>query len=92
MWKDIVEVTPCGGHVLRLRFEDGVEGRIDLAPHIRFTGVFQPLRNPAYFAQVALNSELGTIVWPNGADLAPEVLYELVREQPSSADRSNTSS
>ena len=50
MWKDVIEVSHCGGHVLRLRFEDGVEGTLDLAKQLRFTGVFAPLEDPGYFA------------------------------------------
>ena len=38
--------------------------------------VFEPLKDPAYFAQVTVDAELGTVVWPNGADLAPDALYE----------------
>ena len=39
--------------------------------------VFEPLRDPAYFARAALDPVRGTVVWPNGADFAPEALYEL---------------
>jgi len=60
---------------LHLRFEDGVEGVVDLAPHLSFRGVFEPLRDPEYFAQVRVDADLGTVVWPNGADLDPDVLY-----------------
>jgi hypothetical protein len=40
--------------------------------------VFEPLRDVSYFRQVRVDPELGTIVWPNGADLAPEFLYEKI--------------
>jgi uncharacterized protein DUF2442 len=43
-------------------------------------GVFEPLRDPAYFATVQLDPELGTISWPNGADVAPETLHLWVSE------------
>ena len=75
MLKDIVEVRPLGGHRLFLRFEDGVAGELDFANRLRFEGVFAPLRDPATFAQVRLDAELGIISWPNGADLDPDVLY-----------------
>lgn len=75
MLRDIVAATPLGDHRLHLRFEDGVEGVVDLGAHLSFRGVFEPLRDPAYFAQVRVDPELGCVVWPNGADLDPDVLY-----------------
>lgn len=78
MLKDIVAVKPTGNHQLWLRFEDGAEGEVDLARIIDFTGVFAPLRDPTIFAQVQVHPELGTICWPNGADLDPVVLYSLI--------------
>ena len=75
MLKDIVEVRPLGGYRLYLRFEDGVAGELDFASRLRFEGVFAPLRDPTVFAQVRIHPELGTVVWPNGADLDPDVLY-----------------
>ena len=75
MLKDIVEVRPLGGYRLYLRFEDGVAGELDLTGRLRFEGVFALLRDPAVFAQVRIHPELGTVVWPNGADLDPDVLY-----------------
>ena len=79
MLKDVVEVRPGGGHRLFLRVEDGTAGEIDLAERLTFEGVFAPLRDERSFATVALNSELGTIGWPTGADLDPDVLYAWVR-------------
>jgi hypothetical protein len=70
----IVEVEVVGEHRLRLAFEDGVNGEID-ASSWDWSGVFEPLRDPAYFARVELDDELGTISWPNGADVAPETLH-----------------
>ena len=67
-----VEVT--GDHRLRLVFEDGTEGELDFTDW-DWRGVFEPLADPAYFAKVELDQELGTIVWPNGADVAPETLH-----------------
>jgi hypothetical protein len=82
MLKDIVEVQPLVGYQLRLRFEDDVIGSVDVAQLVTFTGIFAPLKERAYFAQVRINPELGTIVWPNGADLDPDVLYALVTGEP----------
>jgi Protein of unknown function (DUF2442) len=70
----VTRVEVVGDHRLLLGFEDGVEGEIDLSNR-DWRGVFEPLRDPSYFRRVELDSELGTIVWPNGADLAPETLH-----------------
>ena len=61
-----------------LKFADGVEGEVNLEPEL-WGEVFQPLRDKARFAEFHLDAELGTIVWPNGADLAPEFLYQMLR-------------
>ena len=75
---EIRALEHLGGHRLRLTFADGLIGDVDLAE--RFTGLvgpmFEPLSDPDYFARVSVDEELGTIVWPNGADLAPDVLHE----------------
>jgi hypothetical protein len=66
-----------GGYRLELLFEDRVRGTVDLTQQVVGRGgVFAPLQDPAYFAQVRVDPELGTLVWPNGADFCPDVLYE----------------
>ena len=75
MQPDIVEVRAVGGHRVFLRFADGLEGELDLARVIRFRGAFAALKDPTEFARVRVDPELGTIVWPNGAEVDPEVLY-----------------
>jgi hypothetical protein len=82
MLKDIVEVRPLDGHRLFLSFEDGAEGTVDLTQHVRFDGVFASLRDRENFLQVRVDPELGTIVWPNGADLDADVLYAAITGQP----------
>ncbi len=67
-----VEVT--GDHRIRLSFDDGSKGEVTFAEH-DWRGVFEPLRDPNYFREVTLDEELGTIVWPNRADIAPETLH-----------------
>lgn len=75
MLKDIVEVQPGRNYRLRLRFEDGIEGEVDIAEMITFEGIFAPLKDHVEFLKVCVDPELGTICWPNGADLDPDVLY-----------------
>ena len=82
MLTDVTAVEPLDGYRLHIRFEDGVEGTVDLAEIISFTGVFAPLKDRAYFIQVYINPDLGTICWPNGADVDPDVLYALVTDEP----------
>jgi hypothetical protein len=73
--KDIVEARATGNHRLYLRFEDGVSGEIDLGRLIDFKGVFEPLQRPEELAKVRVDPEIGTVCWPNGADLDPDMLY-----------------
>ena len=82
MLKDIVEVHPLNGYRLRLRFENGVTGDVDVAAMVAFTGVFAPLQDRRYFCQVRVDPDLGTICWPNGADLDPDVLYSSITGEP----------
>ncbi|MCE5266726.1 MAG: DUF2442 domain-containing protein [Planctomycetaceae bacterium] len=78
MLQDIVEVKPLDGYRLFLRFEDGAHGEVDLAQMIPFEGVFAVMRDLVEFQKVRVNEETGTICWPNGADLDPDVLYSQV--------------
>lgn len=75
MLKDIVEARPLEGHRLYVRFEDGLDGEVDLSELVELRGVFAALRDPAKMAQVTVHPELGTVCWLNGADLDPDVLY-----------------
>lgn len=75
MLVDVVEARVLGGYRVHLRFEDGVEADLDLGEMIRFEGVFAPLRDLARFAELRVHPELGTICWPGGADIDPDVLY-----------------
>jgi hypothetical protein len=80
----VTEVRHVHGYRVWLRFNDGLAGEIDLEPELHGE-VFEPLRDPALFAQVHVHPEYETIVWPNGADLAPEFLYEQVKRAASHA-------
>lgn len=82
MLKDVVAVTPLDGYRLHLRFEDGAVGEVDVAALIEFRGVFAALREKAVFDQVRVDPELGTVVWPGGGDLDPDVLYAHATGEP----------
>lgn len=71
----VEEVKPLGEYKLYLRFSDGKEGEIDLKDDL-WGEVFEPLKDLSMFQSVTIDSELKTITWPNGADFAPEYLYE----------------
>jgi hypothetical protein len=71
----ITSVEPIEAFVLRLGFDDGTTSEVDLADAL-WGPMFEPLRaDPQLFRQVRVNNELGTIVWPNGADMDPDVLH-----------------
>ena len=86
MLPNVVSVTQTGPYRLRLRFDDGAEGEIDIQKLTTFDGVFEPLKDPGYFSQVRVDPEAGTIVWPNGADLDPLVLHSKVTGNPITFD------
>ena len=74
----ITSATVIGSHELQLTFSDGTVGIVDFNAD-EWTGIFAPLADPAYFATVSVEPEMGTVVWPNGADMAPDALYEEVK-------------
>jgi len=71
----IRSVEPLEGFVLRLGFDDGTTREVDLEDEL-WGPVFEPLRQDRQlFRRVRVDQELGTVVWPNGADLDPDVLH-----------------
>jgi hypothetical protein len=79
--KDVTGVEVIGPYRLRLAFDDGTVGEVDFAGR-EWRGVLGPLRDPDYFARVKVDSEGGTIAWPNGVDMAPEPLYAAACQSP----------
>lgn len=72
----IDEATVCGDFTLELKFSEGTRKRVNVKSLL--TGpVFQPLRSEDYFNRMVLDKASGTVSWPNGADFAPEALFEL---------------
>ena len=84
----IREARVCGPHSLRLTFNDGTAKQVDVHPLLDGP-IFEPLRDPAYFSLATLDPICGTVVWPNGADFAPEALHELEAETMSESAASN---
>ena len=75
---DVLEARYVSGFTIWLRFRDGRAGEVDLAPALNGP-VFEPLKNVDYFRQFYVHPEFETLVWPNGADIAPEYLHDHVR-------------
>jgi hypothetical protein len=71
----LAEAVALDDHAVHVRFADGTTADVDLGYLLDYGGVFEPLRDPAYFGSLKADAEAGTIVWPNGADIAPETLY-----------------
>ena len=75
----VTSVRHLGGHRLSVTFTDGSEREVDLSGELHGE-VFEPLQDEAAFAEAFVDEETRTVAWPNGADLAPEFLYEVGRE------------
>ena len=83
MCATVTDVRVLDGYRVELTFSDGVRGIADLANRIiGRSGVFGTLENPEFFRRVAVDPEVGTIVWPNGADFCPDMLYGWVTGEP----------
>jgi hypothetical protein len=73
MWR-VIKVSVLPGYRLEVEFADGVHGVVDLSGDL-WGPMFEPLKDPDRFAEVGLDED-GVICWPNGADLAPDALYD----------------
>ena len=73
---EVTKARPTTGRRVWLRFADGEEGEVDLSRYLNYGPVFGPLADDGFFRK--LRVEGGTIAWPNGADVAPERLHELL--------------
>lgn len=70
----VTSVEPLEGFRLRLAFTDGLIREVDLSDDL-WGQMAEPLQDPDYFRRVSVDTELGTVVWPNGYDLDPDVLH-----------------
>jgi hypothetical protein len=75
---EIIVVTKAeyaSGYMLSLTFSDGLKAEVDFSTWIEKYPFFAPLKEPDYFQNFSLDG--WTVVWPNGADIAPETLHEI---------------
>ena len=75
MFLHIREAKYLGDYKIQLRFNDGAEGVVDLSDCLDGE-VFKLLKDTEEFSAFKVDPDIETIVWPNGADMAPEFLYE----------------
>ncbi len=71
---EVIKAKYLGDYRLSLTFDNRKKGEVDLKDRL-WGEVFLPLKNKEYFKKFKVDSDLGTISWPNGADIAPETLY-----------------
>ncbi len=73
---DIIAAHAISQRALSIHFDNEYQGILKLDDFINnYTGVFKPLLNPEYLDRVSINTDLGTVCWPNGADLCPDSVY-----------------
>ena len=78
MLPHVIEARYVAGYTVWLRFSDGAEGEVDLSKELHGP-IFEPLKDIGLFRRFAIHPELKTLVWPNGADLAPEFLRAAIK-------------
>lgn len=76
----VTAVKVVGPHSLELAFDNGVRKRVSVRREL-YGPVFEPLKDPAFFAKAYLDPDSRTVTWPNGADFAPDFLIELEPEE-----------
>ena len=76
----VTKVEVVGPYSLALTFDNGHRKRVNLRQEL-YGEIFQPLRNPTYFAQAYLDPDSRTVTWPNGADFAPDYLFHMEPEE-----------
>ena len=84
MFLHVEHVEYAGEYRLRIRFNNGIEKEIDLLPEL-YGDIFEPLKDINLFKKVYVNRNTNTIEWSNGADFAPEFLFEIGKEKKKSA-------
>ena len=82
MLHDVVSAIYEGDYKIELTFDDGKKGVIDFSSYLTKGGVFKNFENLAFFKQFSVNSESGTLTWPNEIDISPEKLYTTATGSP----------
>ncbi|NJL89395.1 MAG: DUF2442 domain-containing protein [Coleofasciculaceae cyanobacterium SM2_1_6] len=82
LWLHVVSVEYLGNYQLKLTFNNGIEGIVDLEQEL-YGEIFEPLKDKSLFQKVFVTSR--TIEWPNGADFAPEFLFEIALNKQSAS-------
>ena len=85
----VLEAEVCGPFSLRLLFDNGTSKRVNVLPLLKGR-IFEPLHDSTYFKRVTVDLVGGTVVWPNGADFAPEALYGLISEAEETGEQVHT--
>ena len=80
---EVVEARWQRDHVVYLQFDDGMAGELDLSTYARRGGIFEPIADVSFFKRMKIKG--GTLAWPNGADIAPERLYDMLEKLRESA-------
>ncbi len=79
MYYDLTEIRIQKQGVLFVRFEDGLNGSVDVSEWIHRGGVFEQLRDPSFFEKAYIDPDWKVICWPGEIDIAPEALYQAVK-------------
>ncbi len=87
MWNfnEVITIEYSHAYIYRIVFDDGLSGEINFQDYPERGPVFKPLQDLDYFRKAFI--EGGTIAWPNGADIAPETLYEIIEKNSTSIQR-----
>lgn len=81
MLYDLVRAEYLENYLVKVKFEDGKEGVVDFQDYAKSGGIFDLLKDISYFKKFRINGDIGTICWPNGADVAPETLYAKIQRR-----------
>lgn len=82
MYYDVVKVKTLEGYTLEIEFADSKKGLVDFKKYLSYGGIFDRFIDINYFKQVFVDPELKVLCWPDGLDIAPEVLYSEATGEP----------